>query len=106
VLVTAAASMARADVVIYNNFGPGDTYFTNGGYVIGFGGRPGQENIVDFFPFQVTGASYALTRIDLALSYRFGPNAIDVQIRGDSGGLPGPVIETWHFSNLPPFPTL
>jgi hypothetical protein len=32
-----------------------------------------------------------------------GPNAVDVQLRANAGGLPGTVLETFHFDNLGTF---
>jgi hypothetical protein len=93
-----AAGQARADV-LYNNFGPGDSYQTGNSWIIGR--FPGTSiTWVQGDPFRVTGGDFTLDRLTLALSWVAGPNEADVQLRADAGGLPGATLESFHFSNL------
>jgi hypothetical protein len=99
-LFVVAAGQARADV-LYNNFGPGDTYDTRDAAIIGR--FPGDTvTWVQGDPFRVTGADYTLDRLTLALGWFSGPNQVDVQFRADAGGLPGAVIESFHLTDLGP----
>jgi hypothetical protein len=96
--VVLAGPPARADV-LYNNFGPRDSYGSLG-FVIGR--APGDTvTWVQGDPFRVTGSDFTLDRLTLALSWALtGPNEVDVQFRADAEGLPGATIESFHFSNL------
>ena len=100
-------AQARA-AVVYNNFGSGDTYLTNIGWTVGL--SPSGITFVDGDRFSVTGSDYLLDSITLPLAYNDGPSRdADIQLRADTGGLPGGVIEAFHFINLPslsPIPTL
>jgi hypothetical protein len=84
--------------VIFNNFGPGDSYNPTTGQAIG--GTTNQD-IGD--RFDAIGASYTLDRVVLPLGFINGVNALDVSFMTSVGGVPGTVIETWHVTNLPPF---
>jgi hypothetical protein len=101
VLLVGGVGRAKAET-IFNNFGPGDTYDKDTSYIIGR--FPGDTNTyVQGDAFRVTGANYTLNSLTLALCIVSGPNAVDVQFRADAGGLPGTVLEAFHFSNLGPF---
>jgi hypothetical protein len=100
VLLVGGVGRAKAGI-IFNNFGPGDTYQVNISWVIGrFPGTTATN--VQGDAFQVTGGNYTLNSLALALNLVSGPNAVDVQFRADASGLPGTVLETFHFSNLDP----
>jgi hypothetical protein len=93
-------SNLRADV-IYNNFGPGDTYFGSN-YTIA-GPLSVQGEIVDsadsFIAPGPVGTSYTLTKIELAVALIEGKNLLSVALMSDSNGLPGNVIESFQFTN-------
>jgi hypothetical protein len=89
---------AKADI-IYNNFGPGDTYNQYIGHTVG--DPLSYQDIGE--PFTPTGNSYRLDRMVLALSWIAGTNAVDVSLMTSVGDLPGSVLETWHVTNLPDF---
>jgi hypothetical protein len=93
---------ARADV-IFNNFGPGDSYTTNQGWTISgpTGAPPG---FVQGDAFSIpAGPDLQLDRIRLAVGHVTGPNQVIVTLRADAGGLPGAVLETFNFTNLGAF---
>jgi len=87
--------------VIFNDFGPGDTYATGIGYTLSIGSPLGtdwdQGNA--FTPI----GTYFLDGIKLAvgLAQTGGPqpNELDVWLMSDAGGEPGAIIESFHFSN-------
>ena len=93
----AAASSAGAQLVVFNNFGPGDTYNVASGYVV-------QTPAIEGFQF-VPSASGNLDKIELALSLSAGPNFAQVYLVGDSSGLPDPnnLVEIWTTNSMPQF---
>ena len=90
------AGGARADVV-FSNFGPGNSYQTRSGHVVG-----GDFRIAVAYPFTPTGNSFTLDRIEVAIALAEGPNELDLLLAADFAGrpgVPGVVIEAFHFSN-------
>jgi hypothetical protein len=92
------SSTAKADI-IFNTFGPGDSYNTGVGWTLGV---PGLYQDVGL-AFTPAGNTYTLDRLVLALGWVTGTNAVDVSLMTAVGGLPGSVLETWHVTNLPTF---
>jgi len=84
--------------VVFNNFGPGDSYNTSRAWTIGYVA----DNVYNgpAMSFTVTGGSYRLDSIELALSFN-GTDFDDVvfSLRADVSGLPGTVLESWSFEN-------
>lgn len=85
------ASAARADV-IFNNFGPGDSFSVAGrllqGEAVGTIG-----NVDQAVSFTVGGGPYRLTSAALGLNVKAG-GPLDVLIAQDAGGSPGAVLRT------------
>jgi len=113
-LMAGAAGDARADVVLYNDFGPGNTY--SSGY-FGMSGplsAPGTSDTANGFIVPgAVGTSYTLTSITLAVALISGENVLNVALMSDYNGLPGAVIESFQFTNAmslvtpnPTFPPL
>ena len=96
VLLVSGANSARADV-IYNNFGPGDSYNHSIGWTVGLGFGRGEA-----FPIVPT-SDFNLDTVTVAVGYVSGPNAVDVSVTTDVGGVPGAALETFHLTNLGPF---
>jgi hypothetical protein len=88
---------ARADI-IFNNFGPGDSYQRLLGQSVG--GRFHQDAGDRFAPL---GSDYILDRVVLPLSLIGGTDGVDVLLMTSLNGVPGSVIESWHVATLPPF---
>ena len=88
--------LGNADVV-YNNLGAGDTYNCCQGWAIGL---PDRTTAFAFTP----GAKYDLTQIDVGVGWEpeFPPNSMILNLRNDSSGNPGSLIESWTLTNLPP----
>jgi hypothetical protein len=93
----------RAEV-LFDNFAPGDRYQKATGWLIGH--SLGGDTFVVGDAFRVAGGDFILSSVTLALSHSSGPNAVDVQFRADAAGLPGAVLEAWHFENLGEFGVL
>jgi len=88
------AAPAQADI-IYDNFGPGDSYQTIG-WTVG--------SLFDFdqgnaFAVDSLGMDYYLETIELAVGLVSGPNELDVWLMTDSAGEPDTIIESFHFSD-------
>ena len=88
VLITAAV---QADV-IYNNFGPGDTYYLGNGWLVA-GPDTGTSQSVAM-PFTPSG-SYTLDTATVAVGHINGTNSFDLALYDDASGLPGAALETW-----------
>lgn len=87
-----------ATVTVFDNFGPGDTFIHNGGQAIGVIGWLGSLVVkTAAMPF-TSGANYTLDRVELAASLDNGANELDVWLTNTVSGLPGSVLESYHFS--------
>jgi hypothetical protein len=89
-----------ADAIVYNNFGPGNTFTGSGPAAV-----EGGQYIAN--AFTVTGSSFDITQISLALfvedSFGEAPD-FTVQLLADSGGEPGSVIQSWSLTSVPDYP--
>ncbi len=104
---TIGAKVASVGIsnVIFNNFGPGDTYYINSGLTVSTG-QPINSDVDSATAFAPAGGDYILTKIELAVGLQAGPNELDVWLMSDDGGKPGGIIETFHFSGaMGPFGT-
>src|SRR5271166_773207 len=75
-LSVGATDGVKASSIISNNFGPGDSYSTSGGHVIGVFG-PGAPLFSWGEPFTPAGVSYTLDTIAIAATYFSRLNAMD-----------------------------
>lgn len=99
-----AAGPASAQTVVFDNFGPRNTYQPNLGWAITgpTNGNP-QFTHGDQFTPGVTGT---LTNIDIALELVMGPNHVDLLLTDDASGLPGTVLERFSVDDpMAPFGT-
>ena len=92
-VLLAAAPLAAHAVVIFSDFGPGDSFDHNIGWTIGLSGF----NFPSAMPFSVSGGSYNLGSIALAVSWVQGPNQLQVKLADDAGGAPGSILEDFAF---------
>jgi hypothetical protein len=93
-VLAGGAGPGRADI-IFDNFEPGDKYITESGRAVGFASPIGVFEVAT--AFTVAGGSFTLDQITLAVSLQGGLNLLDVAIAASDGGLPGAVLETFHF---------
>jgi hypothetical protein len=89
-------SYSTADV-IFNNFGPGDTYQTDWGWTLSLGSPIGAD-FDQGDPFKPSGIDFYLDNIELAVGLVLGPNELDVWLMSDNSNKPGTIIESFHFS--------
>jgi hypothetical protein len=96
--------LARADVMIFNDFWPG--YYSSPGVEAGHGvfgasANVGFSNEFDqAMPFTPT-ADYFLTRIDVAIGSMHGTNSAVLALRTDGGGVLGRVLDSWIITDIP-----
>jgi len=100
ILVTvllAIGSASAAPTVLFDTFGPGNTYNTAVGWTIGISGLDYDQG--DQF---VIGAAvpYSLDQIELAMGLVSGTNQLDVWLMSDAAGQPGAIIEAFSFSGV------
>src|SRR5438874_1245878 len=92
-----AAGPARAQMVVFDNFGPANTYQPNLGWAItGPTNANGQFTQGEQFTPSGTGA---LTSIDIAMGLEQVPNHFDLFLANDAAGLPGAVLESFSVND-------
>lgn len=97
-LITAGAlalSLTSASMgdVIFNNFGPGNSYDISTGWTLS-DGAPVNVDWDQGDAFTVSGGNYFLDHIDLAISLVAGQNRIFIDVYTSIGGLPGVLIDS------------
>ena len=96
VLALATEGAARADAVVFSNFGPGLTFNTSQSWNVSgtnvFGGRVVAQS---FTP----SANFTFTNAQLAMGIIGGPNILQVMLMTSSGGFPGTSVETITLTN-------
>ena len=95
-LISSTVPSAHA-AVIFDNFGPGDTYNTGAGGTITSSGSTVGIDFDQGNAFTPIGSDYRLDTIELAMWLVSGTNALDVWLMSDSSGKPGAVIEAFNF---------
>jgi hypothetical protein len=93
VLLTIGSASA-APTVLFNTFGPGDTYNIGVGYTIGVAGFEYDQG--DQFVIGAATPHY-LDKIELAVGRVAGTNQLDVWLMSDAAGQPGAIIEAFSF---------
>jgi PEP-CTERM motif len=95
--VAVAATPGKAAIVLFDNFGPGNSYQTNVGWTISSSGSsPGLFTQGEGF---IPSATALLNSINVAAGLVTGPNDITFDLRANSGGVPGALIESFHAVN-------
>ncbi|MCS6776388.1 MAG: choice-of-anchor R domain-containing protein [Chloroherpetonaceae bacterium] len=88
-LVISVLRSASAQV-LFDNFGPGNTFQINAGLTQGFFRPP----VVQGMGFTPTVSAH-LSCIDLAISLSRGPNVFVLRLLSDNAGMPGALLEEW-----------
>lgn len=91
-LICARAGQAKADV-IFSNFGPGDSFDSAQSTTI-------QPSLDFAFAFTAKG-NFLVDGIELAVAASGGFRQLTVSLATDAGGVPGAVLESFHFSVVP-----
>jgi hypothetical protein len=85
-----------APTVLFNTFGPGDTYDAFAAYAVGF--PPYEWDHGNQFMIG-TSQPYYLDKIELEAGLSSGTNELEVLLMTDSSGTPGTTIEAFNFVN-------
>lgn len=92
-VLAGAVLPSRAGIVVYDTFGPGDSYLGGGWSILGAGVSFGPQSVAASFTPGVSGNLEAVT---LATFHSFGTDSMLVQVIEDSGGLPnGSILESF-----------
>jgi hypothetical protein len=95
-VLLAVGTATAAPTVLFDTFGPGDTYDTSVGYTIGFTGSEYDQG--DQFMIGAATPHY-LDKIELAVGLVEGTNQLDVWLMSDAAGEPGAIIEAFSFTD-------
>lgn len=98
-LLTACLTTTALGEIVFNNFGPNDSYDGSSGKGITWGilspGAAENLGVGQATRFQITGTSYSLSSVTLAIGYPLGVNNLSISIYEDGGGLPSSsLVET------------
>src|SRR6202022_3677336 len=89
VLAFASAGAARADQIIFSNFGPGMTFDTNHGYTGAGSSALGTSVMANRFT-ATSNLSFSSAQLALGLSSG-SPSILQVLLETDAGGVPGSI---------------
>jgi len=96
-MLAITGSVTAAPTVLFDTFGPGDTYNTVTGHLIGLS-PDGYYDQGGQFTIGAAAPRY-LDRIKLAVFLAGGTNALDVWLMSDAAGEPGAIIEAFSFTD-------
>ena len=98
-LMAAFPVASRADSIIFNDFGKGDTYTAKSGLAIaGASSKPG---FVEWGEAFTAKAKFSLSAITMALGSVTGSNGVTISLDTSIGGAPGKTLASWSFRGLP-----
>ncbi len=100
--VAVAAAGASGDV-LFDNFGPGDSYALDTGWAISHGAILAGAVYEQAVAFTVTGGDYYFDSADLAVFNTIGPDLVHLDLRADAGGNVGEVLESTTASGVIPW---
>jgi len=99
-VVLLVVGQLNAQSILFNTFGPGDSYNINVGLTVGWHPFPelgGDAVTGNQFSFGGT-EIYYFELIELVMGHTLGVNELDVWLTSDVAGQPGSIMETFHFS--------
>ena len=103
VITLGVAAPSPADPIAFSNFAGNGVSTCCGGWGVpggGLVGEPNQDRGFEFTPL-ISGKLSSLELV-MRLDRNSEINEVDVSIAASSGGLPGPVLESFHLSNALP----
>ncbi|HEX4785264.1 MAG TPA: PEP-CTERM sorting domain-containing protein [Candidatus Sulfotelmatobacter sp.] len=92
---------SRADSVLFNDFGTGNTYNASVGLTIA--GAQSGPKFVEWGEAFTSNSKFDLTEIKMALGQFTGVNGVRVSLDINNGGGPGTSLASWTFVGLPQF---
>ena len=102
ILAALSVEAAASADVLYSNFAPGDTYDTEYGWTLSYGGPLGGDAFEDAVSFTVTGGDYYFNSADVAVNHFWGPDLVYFDLHADAGGVPGAVLDFTSASGVHP----
>ena len=96
VLASVTADAARADQIVFSNFGPGMTFNTVTGVTVSGSNVVGGQVVAQAF---TPSGDFTFSSAQLAMGIIGGPNILQVVLMTSSGGFPGAILETITLSN-------
>ncbi len=96
--------LAAGTTLIYSNFGTGKSLYNAGTGWTEAGLEANDEAIAEAMAF-TPDSDYIVVRISAALTWLEGTNGVTLILAEDNGGVPGKVIYSTVFTNLPAFGT-
>src|SRR5262249_28185784 len=99
-IISLFLSSALHAAIVFDNFGPGDSYDVTSNPFGLAAGAHGPVYLADGF---TPTASFTLDSLQLAIAWFGGPNSVDVSFMDSSAnGNPGARIESFHLKNILP----
>ncbi len=99
-LLALAATVAHAQTVLFDNYGPGDTYRTDMGMTLGEGGPVGGPKHEAAVPFTVTGGDFYFNTAEFSVILNWGEDIVFVDLRADDNGAPGQILQSTTASGV------
>lgn len=96
----AVTSAATASEVLFDNFGPDDTYSLEMGASVGYGNPTFGETHEAATSFVVSGGDFYLDSAEFALLHNWGPDLVYANIHADDGDSPGSIIDSTSASGV------
>jgi hypothetical protein len=87
---------------VFSNLGPGDSYNCCLGWTVA---GPNAPNATDKASPFTPSSTYTFDSVEVAFQWEAFTNAGVIWLMSDDGGLPGTILESFHFTNLPLFKT-
>ncbi len=97
---TAFTSAVTANEVLFDNFGPGDTYSLDSGALLGYGGPTFGETHEAATSFIVSGGDFYLNTAEFAILHNWGPDLVYADILADDGDTPGSILDSTSASGV------
>ena len=91
-VVALTISAAASAEVLFDNFGPGDTYQYGYGMTLSDGSPVGTD-YDQGSGFDIVGGNYYLDSIEAAIGFVTGQNIMNLTLYDDAGGVPGTPLE-------------
>jgi len=103
-VLAAVSAQSLAGIQTYNNYGPEWDHNQYGTYMItGPGTSYGLwQQAFDFTPAIGEELTSLVVTLTLGCGYDYVQNTADVFLLGDNNGLPGTVLDSWHFDDALP----
>jgi hypothetical protein len=92
-LLLGSVGQARADMILFNDFGPGSTYNAAGWWNIAGTAILPAMKFTPSATAQLTSLAFGMT-----IPVQGGVNGVTVELRSDAGGVPGALIESFDLS--------